>query len=221
MHLFKMKGAWGGLTARLYNAIVAGGIGDLYEQLVDFLLTDLPDDSRLLDLGCGGGHTATALARRRREVQVVGVDLSPAQVIRATKRGGDLPNLRFDVDDAMDLGILSDRFDVVYSVASIKHWPDALAGIREMRRVCKPGGRVVLIEADKESTDAEARNFTSRWRFFPPGFRWLARWYFRRFVAAQGSTLGELTELIKQAGLRLVETRNVEEQPLIAVVAEK
>ena len=51
MHFFKMEGSWNRGMAWLYDAIVAAGIGDLYDAVVEGLLCDLPAGFRVLDLG--------------------------------------------------------------------------------------------------------------------------------------------------------------------------
>lgn len=215
MHFFRMKGAWSEPMAVLYDRVVAGGIGRLYDSLVGFFFSELPADCRLLDLGCGSGQVAVRIARANPQAQVLGIDLAEGQIRRAQRRGEGLANLSFEMGDATSLAYPEGRFDQVLSVASIKHWPQSERGVGEMVRVCKPSGVVHVIEADAACTVEEARTFVTNWRFVLPGFRPVIRFYFRRFVARQGMDIEELRRLLSSAGLAEVHVQKAPGLPLI------
>ena len=61
-------------------------------------------------------------------------------------------------------------FDAVVSSCALKHWPDPGVGLRECARVTKPGGQMIIVEIDGDSTSAEVRAFARRTRI-PPGLR--------------------------------------------------
>ena len=100
---------------------------------------------RVLDLGCGDGTTALPAARLGADV--LGVDIA-ANLVAAGNlraRGESLANCRFQEGDASDLqGLADDAFDLVVSIfgAMFAPRPDAVA--REMVRVTRPGGRIVM-----------------------------------------------------------------------------
>jgi ubiquinone/menaquinone biosynthesis C-methylase UbiE len=215
MHFFKMEGAWNGWMGWLYDAIVAAGSGDLYDAVVDALLADLPAGSRVLDLGCGSGQITVRAARRNPKAFVLGLDLSPGQVARANRRSSAVPNAGFGVADALWLPLPSGRFDRVVSAAMIKHLPDKRQGLMEMRRVCREGGSVFVMEVDRRVGGEDARCFVRRWKWVFPGTRGPLSWYFRRFVAGQGVTAGELADLLRDAGLSSVSVRKVPGQPFV------
>ena len=221
MHLFRMKGSWGTGISFFYDLVVAGGIAELYDQLVEFFFSELPAGCRVLDLGCGSGQASIRVAKLNPQAQVVGIDLSPSQIARATKRGAGLPNLTFSVGDALNLALPDERFDLVLSLASIKHWPDPARGLREMRRVCKTGGRAYVIEVNTRCTVDEARNFTNRWRYVLPGTRPIVRRHFHRFVAGQGANADELAGLMRAAGMNEVYVQAIPGQPLLIATGEK
>ena len=113
------------------------------EELVATL--DVRPGIDVLDLGCGDGTTALPLARAGADV--VGVDIAENLVAAGNDRAraAGLDNLRFEQGDASDLdGIADDRFDLVVSIfgAMFAPRPDAVA--REMVRVTRPGGRIVM-----------------------------------------------------------------------------
>ena len=99
----------------------------------------------VLDLGCGDGTTALPAARRG--ARVLGVDIAANLVAagnaRATAAG--LDNLRFEEGDACRLDALADdSFDLVVSVFGAMFAPRPIDAAREMVRVTRPGGRIMM-----------------------------------------------------------------------------
>ena len=100
---------------------------------------------RALDLGCGDGTTAVPLARLGAEV--VGIDISKNMVDAGKKRAAEagLPHLRFQEGDACHLQEFGDHsFDLTLSVFGAMFAPKPFEVAREMVRVTKPGGRIVM-----------------------------------------------------------------------------
>lgn len=99
----------------------------------------------VLDLGCGDGTTALPAARLG--ANVLGVDIASNLVAagRARAAAAGLANLRFEEGDAADLvGIEDDRFDLVVSIFGAMFAPRPFDVAREMVRVTRPGGRIVM-----------------------------------------------------------------------------
>ena len=209
------------IQAFVYDLVVASSVGALHDALVDGFFADLPDGCRVLDVGCGSGPVARRIARRNPRAEVVGIDLSAGQIERAKRRGAGVPNLRFERGDAMDLALPDGGFDVALSVASIKHWPDAERGLREMARVCKPGGRVWVNELDADLTDEEAAGFVARWKLVPRVARPTMARRFRRFVQGQGLRISEAERLFAAAGLADAHVRKVPAQPVFIAVGTR
>jgi ubiquinone/menaquinone biosynthesis C-methylase UbiE len=100
---------------------------------------------RALDLGCGDGTTAVPLARLGAEV--VGIDIARNLVEAGNKRAAEagLSRLKFQEGDASDLeGVADDSFDLTLSVFGAMFASKPLDVAREMVRVTKPGGRIVM-----------------------------------------------------------------------------
>ncbi len=104
-------------------------------------------DMKVLDVACGPGIVACAAAQRA--AHVTGIDLTPAMIAQARERQESLrlSNLDWRVSDAMKLPFAEGAFDVVLTRYSFHHMPDPLPVLREMKRVCRRGGRVVVIDA--------------------------------------------------------------------------
>ena len=106
---------------------------------LDFVGT--ADGERVLDVGCGTGHLAAAVAAVSRASEVHGVDLAPVYVEHARKHNPD-PRLVFRVGDACALAYPDGAFDRVLSLLVLHFVPRTEGAIAEMRRVAKPGAIV-------------------------------------------------------------------------------
>jgi len=137
-----------------------GGIGDplkrlagktvdtFFEHKVDWLLRNLSPSGRLLDFGCGTGTFLGTLRRRGAPLELFGCDIS-AGMVEAARAGwnvGTLPVLQALAPGPLPLA--DAQFDVVTSVSVLHHVEPAarLDIIRELIRVLKPGGRLVIFE---------------------------------------------------------------------------
>ena len=113
------------------------------EELVDRI--GVTDGLRVLDLGCGDGTTAVPSAQRGADV--LGVDISSNLVAAGNARAEELglANLRFQEGDASDLRDLDDdSFDLVVSIFGAMFAPRPMDVAKELVRVTKPGGRIVM-----------------------------------------------------------------------------
>jgi SAM-dependent methyltransferase len=171
-------------------------------QLVDF--TDVPDGGRFLDVGSGTGALAFALAERKPQAHVRGIDPSKEYVAYANSRNRFPERVSFAAGDAQQLNIADASFDASLSLLVFNFIPDPRKAIREVRRVTKPGGRISAAVWD-----------------YGDGMRMLrAFWDGASSIDANAERLdekhmplcraGELTELWRQGGLE-----NVREQPQV------
>ena len=105
----------------------------------------LPERGRFLEVGCGPGFVTEALRELRPGLTVVGLDLDPT-LLGVAK---DLfPAVR---GDATRLPFADDSFDFVYARLVARHLPDPTAALAEMRRVLRPGGRLVVADTDDDA----------------------------------------------------------------------
>lgn len=100
---------------------------------------------KVLDLGCGDGTTALPAARRGAEVLGVDIATNLVEAGRRRAQAEGLTNVRFEHGDATNLQGLADRsFDLVLSMFGAMFAPKPLDVAREMVRVTRPGGRIVM-----------------------------------------------------------------------------
>ncbi|WP_240451980.1 class I SAM-dependent methyltransferase [Halostella salina] len=129
-------------------------------------------EGRVLDVACGTGTNFPYLPGT---VDLVGVDISPEMLAGARDRLADL-----ELDgtvrrmDAQNLDFPDDSFDTVISALSTCTFPDPVAALREMERVCDPDGRILLVEHGRSSVGPVAR--FQEWRadahYETAGCRW-------------------------------------------------
>jgi len=106
-------------------------------------LADVQAGDRVVDIGSGPGVAARAAARLGAEV--VAVDPS-AMMLRVGRVANRAPGLRYEIGAAGSVPVPDGWATVVWSLATVHHWPDVDAGLREVVRVLAPGGRFVAVE---------------------------------------------------------------------------
>jgi SAM-dependent methyltransferase len=144
---------------------MSGGSGDTYthghhgsvlrshrwrtaENSAAYLLPCLHPGMSLLDVGCGPGTITLDLARRLAPGSVVGLDREQAPLVEANGLAADTPNLAFVVGDVYALDFDDACFDLVHAHQVLQHLTDPVAALKEMGRVCRPGGLVAARDAD-------------------------------------------------------------------------
>jgi demethylmenaquinone methyltransferase / 2-methoxy-6-polyprenyl-1,4-benzoquinol methylase len=103
----------------------------------------LSPGGRALDVACGSGKLAAELARTAQGVTVAGLDFSPRMLEQARAAH---PQIEFTEGDALDLPFPDARFDAATIAFGLRNLADPERGLKEMRRVVKPGGRMVVLE---------------------------------------------------------------------------
>jgi ubiquinone/menaquinone biosynthesis C-methylase UbiE len=122
-----------------------------------------PEDT-VLDVACGPGLLACAFARVARHA--TGIDMTPAmlQQARKTQQDQGLQNVSWQPGDVYSLPFPPAQFSIVSSRFVFHHLQDPLAALMEMKRVSKPGGRIVVADMAPLPAKADALNTAERLR---------------------------------------------------------
>ena len=130
-------------AAKVYESGHAG----IYEMCKDDypqMLAELEREpfADVLDVGCGTGAVLELLHEKYPEAHYVGLDLTPDMI--AVAQAKNLANVEFVVGDAEDLPFADESFDAVLSSNSFHHYPNPEKFFAGVRRVLRPGGRLIL-----------------------------------------------------------------------------
>jgi ubiquinone/menaquinone biosynthesis C-methylase UbiE len=146
-----------------------------------------PDDV-ILDVGCGGGKTVNRLAKIATNGKVYGVDYSEDSVKIAMKQNktlietGRVEILHVSVES---LPFPDNFFDLVTAVETYYFWPNLLENLKEIRRVLKPEGQILLINESYKHEKFEKRN--QKWAKLGK-FEYHSPEEYRQFLSDSGYT---------------------------------
>jgi ubiquinone biosynthesis O-methyltransferase len=181
-----------GVYARWRAPEIGARTEGLERQLILALLGDV-GGCTVLDIGCGDGEFAVELAKRG--AIVTAIDASGAMITAANDRARrDNANVTFEVGMAEHLPFPAEQFDVVTAIAVLCFIDDASPVFREIARVLRPGGRLVIGELGKWSTWAAGRRIRA----------WLGSRLWRQ---SRFRTSSELRKLSERAGLVVTSVR--------------
>jgi SAM-dependent methyltransferase len=115
-----------------------------------YLAPHLVPGASVLDVGCGPGTITLDFAGRVAPGRVLGIDeaQSVIDLARSEQAERHIRNVEFRTADVYALDLPDDMFDVVHAHQVLQHLTDPVAALREMRRVCKPGGVVAARDGD-------------------------------------------------------------------------
>lgn len=113
------------------------------EQAIRLLA--IPDDGRVLDIGCGNGWATRLMARQALHGRVVGIDISDEMVDLARESSSSFSNVEFREASAEKLSFTEAEFTHAFSMESLYYYGDMLRALQEIRRVLKPGGKFACV----------------------------------------------------------------------------
>ncbi|MBL7545678.1 MAG: methyltransferase domain-containing protein [Bdellovibrionaceae bacterium] len=159
-----------------------------------------PTDGHILEVGTAQGIRAKVIAEKFPRTQTIGIDRS-AELMAVDST----PNLKFQYADVYDLPFLDNTFDFVYARLVFMHLSDPLKALANIKRVLKPGGRILIEDADRDCMFFEPAppSFPDFWKKVQEGQR---RW------GGDPNVGRKLAPLLKQAGFTGIQ---IETQPII------
>jgi SAM-dependent methyltransferase len=187
----------------------ATSLGTITESLERRLILTLAGEIRgraVLDIGCGDGALALAF-RQNGAAHVVGCDPDPRMIARAAAEARrHNAEIDYVIAAAEHLPFRDDNFDIVSLITVLAFVPEPALALREIARVLRPGGRLVLGDLGKWSSWAAVRRIRA-WRGFGP-------WSRARF-----RTKRQLRRLTQAAGLSVETSRGAIYYPRSSVAA--
>ena len=118
------------------------------ENSAAYLIPHLTEGIRVLDVGCGPGTITADIGRRVTPGRVFGIDVSADVIEQARRDAGGGPNVEFASGDLYALAIDDGAFDVVHAHQVLQHVADPVGALRQMKRLCTPGGLVAARDGD-------------------------------------------------------------------------
>lgn len=125
----------------LANHLLSGGLDFWWRQRASEIVRQW-HPSQVLDLATGSGDLALTIARKLPEAEITGADFSP-EMLEVARRKGLTKTV---VADALQLPFAAESFDVVTVAFGLRNMADWAAAIREMARVLRPGGHLLILD---------------------------------------------------------------------------
>jgi demethylmenaquinone methyltransferase/2-methoxy-6-polyprenyl-1,4-benzoquinol methylase len=160
----------------LLNHVLSLNIDKGWRRKVRAEIADIlaKPEAVVLDVACGTGDLSLEL-KHKANAAIIGTDFCRPMLAVATEKiesnGGMLPLVEAD---AMALSFADDSFDAVTIAFGLRNLPDHFAGLMELLRILKPGGKLVVLECSNPSL---------------PGFRQLFKFYFEQLVPRIGGVI--------------------------------
>ncbi|HEX7734866.1 MAG TPA: class I SAM-dependent methyltransferase [Ktedonobacteraceae bacterium] len=148
-HLSHVNGLFTGWGSRVYDVVMVRLTSKLYQRVVDDLTLLGLDQGQVLDAGTGPGTLARHIARHQPQLQVYGVDISADMIQLArehTEREQLTERVHFEAGNVAHLPYPDHSFDVIVSTISMHHWYELEQPLRDLHRVLRPGGRLLIYD---------------------------------------------------------------------------
>jgi ubiquinone/menaquinone biosynthesis C-methylase UbiE len=139
-----------------------------HSRLTDWGLSHIPiaRSATILDIGCGGGRTVSKLAAAACDGKVYGVDYSEASVAaskRTNARGIQKSRVEIRQASVSELPFPDNTFDLATAVETHFFWPNLPGDMREILRVLKPGGTLIVIAEVYKGSDTRSGKLAEKY----------------------------------------------------------
>lgn len=149
-HAKAVREMFAGIASRydLLNHVLSLNIDKRWRRIVAEELREILDrpDAVVLDVACGTGDLSLEL-NRNSEAQVIGTDFCrPMLTFARSKSSAETHSIPYVEGDAMRLPFADDEFDAVTIAFGLRNLANVAGGLKELRRIIKPGGRLAVLE---------------------------------------------------------------------------
>jgi ubiquinone/menaquinone biosynthesis C-methylase UbiE len=146
------RGTIDGWHSRVYDPLARWLLRGFYRRVAGQVADAAPSGAKVLDVGTGPGLLLAELARRRQDLTLAGVDLSPDMIRLAQRNTKAAAQVEVRVADVAALPYADGSVDLAISTMSQHHWQAVSRAVAELARVLRPGGRLLIYDLRIAST---------------------------------------------------------------------
>ncbi|WP_054861646.1 methyltransferase domain-containing protein [Gracilibacillus sp. JCM 18860] len=170
-----------------------------YTQDANKVLKALSDGDSVLDLAPGPGYLSMELAKLG-DFQITGLDISD-KLVQMAQNNADKAGLNIDFrhGDAANMPFDDQSFHLIVCRAAFKNFAQPVKCLNEMRRVLKPGGKVVIIDFKGDVPKADINKFVTKDMGFKGLNAMIIKWMFRNVVIKQAYTKEKFLGFVKES----------------------
>ncbi|MDE1846115.1 MAG: ubiquinone/menaquinone biosynthesis methyltransferase [Candidatus Micrarchaeota archaeon] len=170
------------------------------------------EKASVLDIATGTGNVALLLAKKYKDYRIVGIDFNKEMLEIAREKSKGLRNVRYVNGDVESLKMKSNSFDVVMLAFALGTFEDLPKALSEMKRVLKPGGKLILLDINK-SRSKLFNSFLNAYQMFSltPTFSGEIRREINMFIHSKKLDIDKqmLLHLLEQSGLKEIKCRDM------------
>ncbi len=156
-----------------YDRLSRGILFNIMRYMALARLRKCPPEGIAVDAGCGPGYLASAMSKDFPGMRIIGLDISRLMMEAAARNISAHPTchrIAFCRGDVQRLPFRDSSVDFIISTGSLHHWGDAPRALREMYRVLRPGGRLLIFDMRRDMLR----------------FLYIGLWFFERFIVPAG-----------------------------------
>jgi ubiquinone/menaquinone biosynthesis C-methylase UbiE len=194
-----------GFVAKWYANLTRKALDD-FRALARQTAEQLPPNADVLEVAPGPGYFAIELAKLG-DYRITGLDISET-FVEIANRNAAQANVQVDFrhGNASGMAFQSDSFDFLLCRAAFKNFGAPLGALREMHRVLKPGGRALIIDLRKDTSNASVSQAVDEMKLGAVN-TFLTKGAFRFMLLKRAYTKSDFEQMISQTGFAKVEIR--------------
>lgn len=202
---------------------LTGGLDNIWRRRAVELASGLKE-AQILDVATGTGNVAVLLAKKYPNYKITAIDFNKEMLEIAKKKSRDLKNLKYLNGDAQSLKLKSNSYDIVMLAFALGTFDDLPKAISEMKRVLKPGGKMILLDINR-SRSKLFTSLLSAYQMFSlnPTFTGDIRREINMFIHSKKLDVDKkmLIQLLEHSDLREITSRDMSFRTVFIVTCVK